>query len=137
MSVPGRARRRGRLRAKDVAAAAALLLLGGVAPVVGDIGSCGQAPDELDPYKFFALKAQIDCAQCEACGLGTRACAAACGFEGAPEFPPGCYPLVHDGEVCLRKLKLASCDEFRAYAADERPSVPTECNFCPSPGEAP
>ncbi|WP_437738116.1 hypothetical protein [Sorangium sp. So ce1335] len=137
MSAPGRARRRGRLRTRDVAGVAALLLLVGVAPVVGDIGSCGQAPDELDPYKFFALKANIDCAQCEACGLHTRACAAACDPEGAPEFPPGCYPLVHDGEVCLRKLQLAGCDEFSAYAADEGPSIPTECNFCPLPGEAP
>ncbi|KYF93972.1 hypothetical protein BE17_22185 [Sorangium cellulosum] len=131
MSSPGRARRGGRLRAKETAGVAALLLLVGIAPVVGDIGSCGQAPEELDPYKFFALKAQIDCAQCEACGLRSRACDAACGFEGALEFPPGCYPLVHDGEVCLHKLQMEGCDAYRAYVADERPSTPTECNFCP------
>ncbi len=131
MSSSGHERRRGRLRASEAAGVTALLLLVGIAPVVGDIGSCGQAPEELDPYKFFALKAQIDCAQCEDCGLHTRACAAACGFEAAPELPAGCYPLVHDGEVCLHKLNMASCDEYRDHMADEGASIPTECNFCP------
>ncbi|XXX82278.1 hypothetical protein WMF30_26315 [Sorangium sp. So ce134] len=131
MRSPGRERRVGRLRASETAGVAALLLLVGVAPVVGDIGSCGQAPEELDPYKFFALKAQIDCDQCEDCGLSTRACAAACSFEAAPELPPGCYPLVHDGEACLHKLKFASCGEYRDHMADEGASIPTECNFCP------
>ncbi|WP_437594188.1 hypothetical protein [Sorangium sp. So ce1000] len=131
MSLPGRELRGGRLRAREIAGAAALLLFVGIAPVVGDIGSCGQAPEELDPNKFFALKAQIDCDQCRGCRLRTRACDAACGFEAAPELPAGCYPLVHDGEVCLRKLKTASCDEYRGYTADEGASIPTECNFCP------
>ncbi|AGP37202.1 hypothetical protein BE04_12090 [Sorangium cellulosum] len=131
MRSPGRERRGGRLRANEVAGVAALLLLAGIGPVVGDIGSCGQAPEELDPRKFFALKAQIDCAQCQDCGLRTRACAAACRFEAAPELPTGCYPLVHDGEVCLHKLQTASCDAYREHMADEGASIPTECNFCP------
>ncbi|WP_437910446.1 hypothetical protein WME95_22080 [Sorangium sp. So ce327] len=131
MSLPERERRGGRPRAKEIAGVAALLLFVGIAPVVGDIGSCGQAPEELDPYKFFALKAQIDCARCDECGLLTRACDAACAFEAAPELPAGCYPLVHDGEVCLHKLKFASCDEYRGHMADEGASTPTECNFCP------
>jgi hypothetical protein len=48
-------------------------------------------------------------------------------------FPDRCVPLVHDGEVCLRALQYASCDDYRAYVSDVSPSVPTECNFCPEP----
>jgi hypothetical protein len=50
------------------------------------------------------------------------------------DFPEGCAPLVHDGEVCLRALHFASCDAYRGYVDDAAPTVPTECDFCP--GEA-
>ncbi|AUX43277.1 hypothetical protein SOCE26_047210 [Sorangium cellulosum] len=131
MSPPGHDRGEARRRTGQAAGLSALLLLVGIAPVAGDIGSCGQPPEELDPHKFFSFKAQWDCARCAECGLGTRACDAACSFTTAPEFPSGCYPLVHDGEVCLHRLMEASCDEYRGYVADEGASTPTECNFCP------
>jgi hypothetical protein len=110
-----------------------VLLLGFVAaPVVGDIGSCGQEAQDLDPYKFFVVKDQIDCERCNECGILTEACARAC--DPAPEaeaFPEGCYPLIHDGEVCLQALLAASCAEYEEYMADVSPTTPTECNFCP------
>jgi hypothetical protein len=43
-------------------------------------------------------------------------------------------PLVHDGEVCLRALDDGGCEDYRNYMSDLSPSVPTECNFCPSGG---
>ncbi|MBM4376978.1 MAG: hypothetical protein FJ095_18000 [Deltaproteobacteria bacterium] len=101
------------------------------APTAGDIGSCGQRVAELDPVAFFEAKAAIDCQRCLRCGLFTEACARAC--EAAPpnEFDDGCYPLVHDGEVCLNALEALSCDAFAATVADAGATVPTECNFCP------
>ena len=122
----------------------ALLLSFTAAPVVGDIGGCGQAPEDLDPFKFFYLKGQIDCDRCTECGLLTEACARACaGTLDASAFPPGCYPLAHDGEVCLNALDAASCADYEAYVADVGATTPTECNFCPpdqdpaATGEAP
>ena len=111
-----------------------LLVLGFcIAPTPGDIGGCGQTPEELDPGVFFATKKNIDCERCRECGLRTERCAEAC-ESTAPietEFPEGCVPLVHDGEVCLRALMIASCDDYRRYAADGESNVPSECNFCP------
>ncbi len=46
-------------------------------------------------------------------------------------FPVDCEPLVHDGEVCLRRLLEASCSEYVGYVADAAATVPTECDFCP------
>ncbi len=107
-----------------------LLLL---APTPGDIGSCGQAPDALDPPIFFASKAAIDCRRCGECALTSAACESACD-EDEPlpdEFPEGCFPVVHDGEVCLRALLHASCSDYRGYVRDDSPRAPSECNFCP------
>jgi hypothetical protein len=130
---PGGADRRGSASAGAGDVARLALLLGFVAaPVVGDIGSCGQEAKDLDPYKFFVIKDQIDCQRCQECGLVTEACARAC--EPPPEaeeFPEGCYPLIHDGEVCLNALLAASCSEYEGYTADASPTTPTECNFCP------
>ncbi|EYF08009.1 hypothetical protein [Chondromyces apiculatus] len=109
-----------------------LLALFVAAPVAGDIGSCGQTPEDLDAFKFFAIKAQIDCVKCQECGLLTEACAQAC--AATPEddaFPAGCYPLAHDGEVCLNALDFAGCSAYAEYMADEGATTPTECNFCP------
>jgi hypothetical protein len=102
------------------------------APVPGDIGGCAQARQELDPDRFFGAKAYIDCQRCGECGLRTQACAQACA-GGVPNrvFPSDCRPLVHDGQVCLRALQSASCDDYGNYASDTSPTVPTECDFCP------
>lgn len=113
------------------------LILGFVAaPVAGDIGGCGQEVEDLDGAKFFLYKDYIDCQRCTECGLLSEACARACerASELEPEtteFPPGCYPLAHDGEVCLHALNAASCGDYEQYTADEAPTTPTECNFCP------
>jgi len=112
----------------------ALLVL--AAPTAGDIGSCGQALEDLDPVKFFAEKRQIDCQHCQDCELQSKTCVSACAGLGQNEFPEGCYPLVHDGEVCLHALRDASCDEYAPYVADLAPQAPTECNFC-APAERP
>ena len=110
-------------------ALAALALL---APTAGDVGSCGQDAVELDPVAFFSDKAFVDCSRCRDCGLTTAACEAACGGElEGDAFDPDCFPLVHDGEVCLNALRAASCDDYRSYVDDLAPAVPTECNFCP------
>jgi hypothetical protein len=110
-----------------------LLALLCLAPVPGDIGSCGQTVQALDPGIFFASKKAIDCRRCRECGLSTGQCRSACnGNAPIPEeFPTDCVPLVHDGEVCLRALLHASCDDYSAYMDDTAPEVPTECNFCP------
>lgn len=116
-------------------ALASLSLLFCSAPTPGDVGGCGQKPAELDPIIFFAAKATIECEQCASCGLARAACSKACQFpEGSPlAFPERCLPLVHDGEVCLRALQYASCDDYGSYMSDTSPSVLTECNFCPEP----
>jgi len=101
-------------------------------PVVGDIGSCGQEVAQLDPVKFFAEKGFIDCIQCGDCGISSERCSQACsGQLEALAFDEDCFPLVHDGEVCLNALRAASCDDYTLYVADDAPTVPNECNFCP------
>ncbi len=104
-----------------------------MAPVPGDVGGCGQQAQDLDPGTFFATKKQIDCDRCNECGLVTQACNQACDKSvGVPlAFPKYCYPLVHDGEVCLRALRVASCGDYAAYVDDTAPTTPSECNFCP------
>ena len=105
------------------------------APTAGDIGSCGQEPEDLDAFKFFSRKGGIDLARCDECGFDTGICRARRRGElEAKEFPEHCFPLVHDGEVCLNALEDADCDEYAAYVRDEGPTVPTECNFCPLGG---
>jgi len=131
MPIRARLSRLGRGRQK--LALGLLTLLFCTAPTPGDAGGCGQSPAELDPDTFFASKANIDCQRCEECSLTRVACQTAC---NAPEsypssFPENCVPLVHDGEVCLRALLHASCDDYASYLSDSSPSVPTECNFCP------
>ena len=103
-----------------------------MAPVPGDVGGCGEQALALDARKFFAAKANIDCDRCGECDFNTQRCAIACGSAVLPnEFPEGCVPLAHDGEVCLNALLDASCDEYGSYVRDMGPDVPSECNFCP------
>ncbi|HVW28970.1 MAG TPA: hypothetical protein VHC69_26580 [Polyangiaceae bacterium] len=104
------------------------------APVPGDIGACGQPVARLDADRFFTAKRNIDCDHCKQCGIDDETCTADCG-KGALEvesFPSGCEPLVHDGEVCLRKLLDTGCDDYARYLDDTAPTVPSECDFCPS-----
>jgi hypothetical protein len=102
-----------------------------MAPTAGDIGGCGQAADDLDPNKFFTDKQQVDCQRCMDCQILTNACMVACGPPMGGTFPINCYPVVHDGEVCLDALQAASCGAYQSYVADQGASVPTECDFCP------
>jgi hypothetical protein len=122
------------VRRRGILAVVLLVLV--AAPTAGDIGSCGQEIEDLDAGRFFLAKADVDCEKCETCGLTTQACARACGPPVEAAFPDGCYPLVHDGEVCLDALDAASCSDYTLFMADSGGSVPTECNFCP-PREAP
>jgi hypothetical protein len=105
----------------------------GMGPTVGDIGSCSQEVDALDPALFFAIKARIDCTRCGDCGLSTTPCQTACTASSPTSFLRGCRPLVHDGEVCLHALLHASCDDYASYADETRPTAPSECQFCPLP----
>jgi hypothetical protein len=120
-----------RSRARGLGLIGVVLL--SLAPVPGDIGACGQPVQELDATKFFESKQAVDCERCDECGIDDKTCTAACdGFTPtSTAFPEGCVPVVHDGEVCLRALLYASCSDYGAYVADSRPTVPTECNFCP------
>lgn len=132
MSAHHRAPRPRRVQPGTVLRVALVALLFTAAPTVGDIGSCGQSPDDLDPVKYFTAKETLDCERCRACDILTDACTRAC--EPAldlSDFPSGCYPLVHDGEVCLRVLSASSCQEYAGFMADVAPTLPTECNFCP------
>lgn len=109
------------------------LVLFCAAPVPGDVGGCGQPVQELDAPLFFRSKKVIDCDHCRRCGFQTKACDVACD-DAAPtatQFPPDCLPLVHDGEVCLRVLVDADCDDYEPIVRDRDAEVPTECNFCP------
>ena len=101
------------------------------APTAGDLGSCGQPVQELDPAIFFAVKGSIDCTKCLGCGFATKRCEEACYGTPSTAFEPNCYPLVHDGEVCLNALRAAGCAEYEAYVDDAAATTPTECNFCP------
>lgn len=122
-------------RAFEIAALAVLSLLFMIAPTPGDIGGCGQKAQLLDAPLFFATKLSIDCTKCQECGLVFNACGEACDpATPVPDtFPSGCFPLVHDGEVCLRALNNASCDDYGGYMTDDLNlrSTPSECNFCP------
>lgn len=115
-----------------------LVLLGFVAaPTPGDIGGCGQQAQQLDARIFYASKDKIDCDRCTDCGLYTSICKTACdpNAELPESFPEGCYPLVHDGEVCIHALNNASCEEYGGFMSDDPQTrdTPTECNFCPVP----
>jgi hypothetical protein len=114
------------------AVAMALAVVLGMGPTVGDIGSCGQQADDLDAPIFFDLKANIDCGRCGECNLRDQSCDHACYDAPQIAFPNGCRPLVHDGEVCLRALIHASCDDYTSFMDDARPVAPSECQFCPA-----
>jgi hypothetical protein len=115
-----------------------------LAPTPGDIGGCGQTAEDLDAPTFFATLEATDCRACQTCGITSATCSSACDPKAAipAAFPPGCAPLAHDGEVCLRRLQNDSCDTYGKYVGDDeagkavpitsRPR-PSECQFCPVP----
>lgn len=112
---------------------ASILVLFCAAPTPGDIGGCGQPADDLDAALFFKTLKYTDCQSCQACGFATQACITACDVSKPPEteFPTGCAPLAHDGEVCLRTLQQSTCDDYALYVRDDAPTRPSECQFCP------
>ncbi len=122
-------------RRRELLMLCALLLPFVIAPTPGDIGGCGQEAELLDAPAFFASKRSIDCKQCGECAFVFQTCAEACDpLTPLPEaFPVGCFPLVHDGEVCLRALHNTSCNDYSGYMNDDprSRSTPSECNFCP------
>jgi hypothetical protein len=119
-------------RRAELAVAAVLALVFGAAPTVGDVGACGQTATALDEAAFLAQKKALDCQRCQGCGLTTQACATACdpNAASATAFPATCYPLQHDGDVCLRALQAATCDDYTSFMSDVAPTVPSECDVC-------
>jgi hypothetical protein len=103
------------------------------APTPGDIGGCGQRVQPLGAEPFFESKKDIDCEKCRDCDFTTDYCTDACDTEGEvpSDFPEGCDPIVHDGEVCLNALDATGCGEYESYVRDENRQAPNECRFCP------
>jgi hypothetical protein len=120
------------LRARLLLGVTAILALFTAAPTPGDTGGC-QPARPLDESAFFQAKRNVDCDRCQECEITSQHCSRACDDEriGSERFPDGCAPLAHDGAVCLRALLAASCDDYGAYVNDDRPQLPSECDFCP------
>lgn len=119
-------------RSLGVALATGLLAVLCLAPTPGDVGGCGRAPELLDERAYADTRQRTDCTRCTECALTSDRCTRACRTDAAPEiaFPPGCAPLLRDGEVCIRALRVASCASYAAYLSDVTPQVPSECQFC-------
>jgi hypothetical protein len=107
-------------------------LVFGAGPTVGDVGACGRSATDLSEAAYAYARRNVDCSRCNACGLKTNHCVVACDPKAPSDiaFPPTCRPLVHDGEVCMRALRAASCSDYATYVDDDAPAVPTECDFC-------
>ena len=120
------------VRRRELALAGVLALVLGAAPTVGDIGSCGRVPADLDPQGFESARKAIDCRRCSECRLTSSICPDVCdpNIPSHVGWPPTCHPIEHDGEVCLRALQAASCSDYAGFLNDVAPSVPTECDFC-------
>ena len=120
------------MRSHTFAATSIVVLVLGLGATVGDIGSCGKTPEDLDAAVFASARKTVDCERCTECGLGTNRCKTACAADaGVTEtFPPNCEPLYQDGVVCLRALLAASCSDYAQYVGDGARLVPTECEFC-------
>lgn len=111
---------------------AVVALVFGTAPTVGDIGSCGTTATALDIPAFAAARKALDCQRCSQCGFDTQTCINACNPKVPSDvvIPSTCYPLTHDGQVCLDALEAASCSTYAGFVSDTDPSAPTECVFC-------
>lgn len=120
------------IRRRTVALTAVLGLVLGAGPTVGDVGSCGDQATSLDLRTFQAERKAVDCQRCKDCGLMTQTCTDACNPRAPSNvtWPSTCYPLAHDGIVCIDALQAASCDAYATYVDDGAPALPTECDFC-------
>lgn len=106
-----------------------------MAPTAGDVGGCGAEVVALDTAAFARDRKSQDCRACQDCALEGARCARACDPNAATDvvIPSTCRPLEHDGEVCLRALRAASCEDYAGYVSDA-PSTPGECSFCRTEG---
>jgi hypothetical protein len=120
------------VRRGELAFAAMLALLFGAAPTVGDVGACGQEATALDEATFAAQRKALDCQKCTDCGLTTQTCKNACDPSKPSDvgWPSTCFPLAHDGTVCIDALEAASCSAYASFVSDVAPTVPSECDFC-------
>ena len=120
------------IRRAETASLAVVALVLVAAPTVGDVGGCGRTATDLDFAIFAHARKIVDCNRCRECGLSTDHCTRACDAAKPSDvtFPPTCHPVLHDGEVCIRALKAASCTDYASYVDDAAPSVPSECDFC-------
>lgn len=107
-----------------------IALVLGVGATVGDVGSCGADPVDLEAGTFARGRKTVDCERCNECGLTSARCSIACDTDAAIDetFPPNCEPLYQDGLVCLRALLAASCSDYQQFL--DEGLVPTECQFC-------
>lgn len=103
-----------------------------MAPTAGDIGGCGSEASLLDVPTFALERKELDCERCRECNIGAARCARSCDPKSPTEtgLPASCEPFAHDGDVCLRALRAASCTTYATYVADDGPSTPSECAFC-------
>lgn len=110
----------------------ALLALLCMAPTPGDVGGCGSEVEALDPTAFAFARKDEDCRRCTECGISSARCERACDPASSPEtvIPATCLPLHHDGVVCLRALRAASCSAYATYVDEHAPVTPSECAFC-------
>jgi len=94
------------------------------APTAGDVGGCGRSVNELDPARFGVARKLEDCQRCTECGITTQRCTHACDPKAPSDvlIPATCKPLFHDGEVCLRALNAASCEDYATFEDDNAPS---------------
>jgi hypothetical protein len=117
-------------RTLGIAALAFLVL--GTGPTVGDVGGCGRTATDLDLDRFAQARKTLDCSRCTECGLRSTRCAHACDDKAPSDvvIPSTCRPLLHDGQVCLRALESASCNDYALYMDDDAPATPSECEFC-------
>jgi hypothetical protein len=125
-----------RARTAALAAVAALFLMG---PTPGDVGACGRTAAELDKNAYAESRKLVECSRCQECGIDGDLCRRACDPAQPPttQLPATCRPIVHDGEVCLRAMRAASCSTFATYVDDAAPQAPTECDFCRVPPPPP
>jgi hypothetical protein len=120
------------VRRREIALAAAVAIALCTAPTVGDVGGCGVQATDLSGSTFGAQRKLVDCQRCTECELTTSACRVACDpkARSSVAWPATCHPLEHDGDVCLRALRAASCADYATFVDDTAPAVPTECDFC-------
>ena len=117
--------------------AAVLAVIFGAGPTVGDVGGCGATVEPLDARAFARARKKVDDQRCFECGLSSERCKEAHNPKAASDvaFPPRCFPLYHDGEVCLNALLSASCADYALYVDDQVRYVPSECEFCRNGGD--